>query len=63
VLLPVWSVAYRYREQVYRFLLNGQTGKATGQAPTSWQKVIIAVAIAAVCVVLLGLLIAVASQR
>ncbi len=40
VLLPVWIMAYRYQEQVYRFLLNGQTGKPTGAAPTSWPKVV-----------------------
>ncbi len=46
VLLPVWIMAYRYQEQVYRFLVNGQTGRATGRAPVSWKK--IAAAIAAV---------------
>lgn len=50
VLLPVWIMAYRYREQVYRFLVNGQTGRATGQAPVSWKKVAAAIA----AVVLLG---------
>jgi Zn finger protein HypA/HybF involved in hydrogenase expression len=46
VLLPVWVMAYRYRNEVYRFLLNGQTGLAIGQAPTSWKKVAIAIGIA-----------------
>jgi len=39
VLLPVWIMAYRYRDQAYRFLVNGQSGQATGQAPVSWLKV------------------------
>jgi predicted RNA-binding Zn-ribbon protein involved in translation (DUF1610 family) len=51
VLLPVWVVAYRYRDQVYRFLLNGQTGTATGHAPTSWKKVA-AVSVAVLVLVL-----------
>jgi hypothetical protein len=51
VLLPVWIMAYRYQEQVFRFLLNGQTGKATGQAPTSWQKVLAVVGIVFACIV------------
>ena len=38
VLLPVWIMAYRYRSRVYRFLLNGQTGKETGTAPFSYHK-------------------------
>lgn len=39
-LLPVWVMAYRYRDEVYRFLINGQTGKAAGRAPFSWQKLV-----------------------
>lgn len=45
VLLPVWIMAYRYRDQVFRFLLNGQTGLATGNAPISRLKVAAAIAI------------------
>lgn len=40
-LLPVWIAAYRYNDQVYRYLVNGDTGKATGDAPISWVKVIL----------------------
>lgn len=39
VLLPVWIMAYRYKQRVFRFLVNGQTGKATGRAPVSWLKI------------------------
>ena len=39
VLLPVWITAYRYRDRVYRFLINGQTGRATGNAPISLAKI------------------------
>jgi predicted RNA-binding Zn-ribbon protein involved in translation (DUF1610 family) len=45
VLLPVWIMAYRYRDVVFRFLVNGQSGRATGRAPTSWRKIAAAVAI------------------
>lgn len=38
VLLPIWVMAYQYRDQTYRFLVNGQTGRCTGTAPFSWQK-------------------------
>ncbi|NQU20802.1 MAG: hypothetical protein HQ567_05925 [Candidatus Nealsonbacteria bacterium] len=38
VLLPVWIMAYRYKDQLYRFLVNGQTGRATGLAPFAWWK-------------------------
>ena len=39
VLLPVWIMAYRYKDQIFRFLVNGQTGRATGAAPVSWLKI------------------------
>lgn len=45
VLLPVWIMAYRYQQTVFRFLVNGQTGRATGKAPTSWKKIAAAVGI------------------
>lgn len=55
VLLPAWIMAYRYREQLFRFVANGQTGKCTGTAPTSGRKIAAAVAIA-IGVILLVLL-------
>jgi len=54
VLLPVWIMAYRYGEQTYRSLINGQTGRATGQAPVSWRKILLVAGIL-VLVVLFGL--------
>jgi len=56
VLFPVWIMAYRYRQQVFRFLVNGQTGRATGQAPTDWRKIAMVTAI-----VVLGVLAALAA--
>ncbi|MDA1055035.1 MAG: hypothetical protein O3C40_31825 [Planctomycetota bacterium] len=53
VLLPIWVMAYRYQDQVFRFLINGQTGRATGQAPTSWKKVVVAIFIAILIVLML----------
>jgi hypothetical protein len=38
VLLPVWIMAYRYRDQLFRVLINGQTGKLSGEAPFDWTK-------------------------
>jgi hypothetical protein len=56
VLLPVWIMAYRYRDQVYRFLVNGQTGRVTGQAPFSWKKVVAVSAVVALLAFLLFLI-------
>lgn len=38
-LLPIWIAAYEYHGRPYRFLVNGVTGKAAGQAPWSWIKI------------------------
>lgn len=40
LLLPVWVSAYQYGGKVYRFLVNGQTGRVSGEAPWSWWKII-----------------------
>ncbi len=42
-LLPIYLVSYRYRDQLYRFLVNGQTGKVAGEKPVSWLKIGLAV--------------------
>ncbi len=39
VLLPLWIAAYRYQDKPYRYIVNGVTGKASGEAPISWAKV------------------------
>lgn len=40
VLLPIWILAYQYKGQLYRFLINGQTGRHVGEAPVSWWKIL-----------------------
>lgn len=54
-LVPVWILAYRYRHQLFRFLVNGQTGRCTGTAPTSYKKIaaVIGIAIALIAVIAL----------
>lgn len=42
-LLPVYVLGYTYRGKLYRFLLNGQTGKTAGQKPTSAAKIALVV--------------------
>lgn len=56
MLVPVWIMAYRYRDKVFRFLANGQTGQCSGQAPTSMKKVATAVLIAILVMIFLLLL-------
>lgn len=54
VLLPVWLSAYRYREVVYRFLVNGRTGEVQGERPWSWVKITLAVVAAIALVAVIG---------
>ncbi|MDO5643032.1 MAG: zinc ribbon domain-containing protein [Paracoccus sp. (in: a-proteobacteria)] len=35
ILLPIWSAAYRYNGNSYRFLVNGQSGRVQGERPWS----------------------------
>jgi hypothetical protein len=44
VLLPVWSASYHYKDKLYHFLVNGQTGEVQGRKPWSWIKIGIAIA-------------------
>ena len=39
ILLPVWISAYKYKEKVYRFLVNARTGEVQGERPWSWIKI------------------------
>jgi len=45
VLLPIFIGAYRRKDEVYRIVINGQTGRLTGSAPISWAKIALAVLI------------------
>lgn len=38
LLLPVYVCAYRFKEKLYRFLINGRTGEVQGERPWSWIK-------------------------
>lgn len=39
ILLPVYLLTYKYQEEVYRFLVNGQTGKIYGTKPWSSSRI------------------------
>ncbi|HJX28241.1 MAG TPA: zinc ribbon domain-containing protein [Thermoanaerobaculia bacterium] len=56
VLLPFWIGTYSYRGKVYRYVLNGQTGKATGTRPVSPVKVGLLVAGVLLAILLIVLL-------
>jgi len=47
ILLPVWIAAYRFQNKTYQVVVNGQTGKISGEKPLSWIKIMIAIVIVA----------------
>lgn len=53
-LLPVWIVTYKYKDKIYPFAINGQTGKTFGKLPTSKGKLAILAAIITLAVFILG---------
>jgi len=49
ILLPVWVASFRYRDKVYRFLVNARTGEVQGERPYSaWKITFLVLAILAV---------------
>jgi hypothetical protein len=46
ILLPVWISAYRFKDKVYRFLVNARTGEVQGERPWSWIKITLAAVVA-----------------
>ncbi len=59
ILLPIWLSAYRFREKIYRILVNARTGEVQGERPYSAWKIAAAVAAA---VILIGIIILVAAN-
>lgn len=57
VLLPVWVLNIKYKEKIYRFAMNGQTGKMVGEIPVDkkklWRLILITFAISFVLLFLI----------
>lgn len=43
ILLPVWISAYKFKDKVYRFMINARTGEVQGERPYSWIKITLAI--------------------
>ena len=57
ILVPVWISAYTYKDKVYRYLINGQTGEVQGDSPVSLPKFFLSLALfIAVCYFLFRLI-------
>lgn len=51
IFVPVWMSSYRFKDKTYTFLVNGESGRAAGNAPVSVAKVIGLVAVIAMLAV------------
>lgn len=47
LMLPIWTANFSYKEKIYRFMVNGETGKVGGKFPLSPIRVAIAVLLVA----------------
>ena len=56
VLLPVYLANYSYDHKPYQVMVNGETGKVTGQRPADWNKVWLVIALLLAPGLLMGLL-------
>lgn len=52
LLLPLWISSYTYKNKIYKFMINGQTGKVSGYSPVSPWKVLLAIGVGAAVAVL-----------
>jgi hypothetical protein len=58
ILLPVYLLSYRYGDKLFRFLINGQTGKIAGDKPLSSMRIGLAIALGIAAAVLIWWLMA-----
>ncbi len=61
-LLPIYILSYRYQDKVYRFLINGQTGRFAGDKPVSGTRIGIAVSVALAIIAIIVLIVLVLSR-
>jgi LSD1 subclass zinc finger protein len=55
ILLPIWISSYRFKDKVFRFLINGQTGEVQGERP--WSALKIALAVLFVIIVIVAIIV------
>jgi len=43
IMLPVWMLAYRFKDKSYQVVVNASTGEVQGERPWSWVKILTAI--------------------
>lgn len=54
ILLPLWISSFRYRDKVFRILVNARNGEVSGERPYSWIKISIAILTVILGIILLN---------
>ena len=54
ILLPIWLSAYKYKEKIYRFMINARTGEVQGERP--WSRIKITLAVLAAAAIIGGII-------
>ncbi|MCB0854837.1 MAG: hypothetical protein KDD63_21600, partial [Bacteroidetes bacterium] len=52
-LVPVWVSIYTYQGKNFQFLVNGQTGRVTGEKPISFNKIYTAIGLIVLLVLII----------
>ena len=52
MLAPIWIANYKFNNEIYNFVVNGQTGKIAGKSPVSIPKVILTIALAILAIII-----------
>ena len=43
ILLPIWISCFKYKEKIYRIVVNARNGEVSGERPYSWIKITLAI--------------------
>jgi LSD1 subclass zinc finger protein len=43
ILLPIWISSFKYKEKIYRIVINARNGEVSGERPYSWIKITFAI--------------------
>ena len=57
VLLPVWVLNIKYKDKIYHFAMNGESGKMVGEIPVDTKKLVFAIIVTFVSSCLLILIV------
>jgi predicted RNA-binding Zn-ribbon protein involved in translation (DUF1610 family) len=62
LLLPMWVSHYRYQETLYQILVNGRTGKISGERPWSVWKIVRLILMILAAIILIGVAFSMAAR-